>query len=218
MERLQNDWQHDYLLTPWEYPINENNAHATYDQFISLRDTLIFSNKYYADSAGRSLIIWIKLDGKPTNTIEIWKPNAVTLSFEPDWTMNPPIINWEYIETWWHTATNPISCEIEMSWRYVIQHKEQLKNIPSTITRVHSYILQHTWTDTIERAVFDWEWSTPWELVRITSFGYVECNLSKWDWLEWKMTDQNDDPIPSSVLQPNSNWWMVEYKDLSYNN
>ena len=75
MERLLEDWQHDYRATPWEYPISNNNSPATYDQFITLRDTLIFSNKYYADKAWRSLIIWTKLDWTPTDTIEIREPN-----------------------------------------------------------------------------------------------------------------------------------------------
>ena len=103
MERKQIDWQHDYLLSPWDYPISENNAHATYDQFITLRDTLVFSNKYYADSAGRSLIIWTKLDGNPTNTIEIWEPNMFMQSFEPYGSVSwDPL--WKYIATWWHTT------------------------------------------------------------------------------------------------------------------
>ena len=217
MERTLFDWQHEYLATPNEYPIQDNVRPATYDQFITLRDTLINSNKYYADKAGRSLIIWTKLDGTPTNTIEIWEPNMFMQSFEPTWVIewNPL---WKYIATWGHTWTNPISCEIIKDGRYVLQHKEQLNSIPSTITRVNSFIVQHRWSTEIRRAVFDWERNTPWELIRLTSFGYVECDLKKWDWLEWKMLDQNNDPIPLSKLQPISNRWMVEYKDLSYNN
>lgn len=217
MERKQIDWQHDYLLSPWDYPISENNAHATYDQFITLRDTLVFSNKYYADSAGRSLIIWTKLDGNPTNTIEIWEPNMFMQSFEPYGSVSwEPL--WKYIATWWHTSQNPMSCEIVKDGRYVLQHKQQLKGIPSSITRVHSFILQHRWDVETERAVFDWERTTPWEFNRLTTFGYVECDLKKWDWLEWKMLDQDDVEISWNILQPYSNRWMVEYKDLSYNN
>jgi hypothetical protein len=62
MERLLEDGKHDYKATPGEYPISNNNSPATYDQFITLRDVLVFSNKYYADKAGRSLIIGTKLD------------------------------------------------------------------------------------------------------------------------------------------------------------
>lgn len=218
MERTQKDWEHDYLLTPWEYPISENNAHSTYDQFIQLRDTLVYSNKYYGSSAWRSLIIGTKLDWTPTNTIEIWEPNISSMSFDSSWDPQPHVL-WQYVTTWWHTSTNKLSCEIVKDWRYRIQHKEQFNKLwNSSITRIMAYVLQHKsdWTD-IERAVFDWEWSTAWEFKRMTSFGYVECDLNKWDWLELKIEDQNRNDIPLTELQNNSNWWMVEYIDLIYN-
>ena len=218
MERMQEDWQHEYRATPREYPISANEAHSTYDQFIQLRDTLIYANKYYADNAWRSLIIGIKSDWTPTDTIEIRTPNLFTQSFEPGGTLTPTQ-KWSYISTWTHTATNPLSCEINLDWRYVIQHKEQLINLDDTsITRVTAYILQHDvqW-GTKERAVFDWERDTSWEIKRMTSFGYVECDLHKWDWLEFKLLDQGQNDIPLSQLQQFSNRWMVEYKDLIYN-
>ena len=219
MLRTQQDWQHDYLLFPNEYPISDNEAHSTYDQFIQLRDTLVMSNKYYADNAWRWLIIWVKTDWTPTDTIEIWKPNMYSQSFEPSGTQPDPILLGTYITQWTHTSTNPRSCEIVKDWRYVLQHKEQFKGLAnSNITRILAYILQHDtqwWVK--ERAVFDWERSTAWEFNRITSFGYVECNLNKWDWLELKIVDQDDNDIPDSYLQQYSNRWMVEYKDLAYN-
>ena len=213
MQRTLYDWQHEYLATPWEYPIWENNRPATYDQFITLRDTLIFSNKYYADKAGRSLIIWTKLDWTPTDTIEIREPNLVKIDFEP-WGTVTPTPKWNYVTTWWHSW---ISCEIEKTGRYRIQHKEQFNDIDPDITRIHSLVVQHTPNWDISRAVFDWEWNTWGEMIRMTAFGYVECDLKKWDWLELKILDQNGDPIPQSQLQTNSNWWMVEYIDLIYN-
>lgn len=214
MERTLFDWQHEYLATPNEYPIQDNDRPATYDQFITLRDTLINSNKYYADKAGRSLIIWTKLDGTPTDTIEIWEPNLVRIDFQP-WGLIVPTHQWQYVTTWWHWG---ISCEIQKKWRYKIQHKEQFNNISSDITRIHCYVVEHknNWT-TQDRAVFDWEWNTPWELLRITSFGYIECDLDKWEWLELKLEDQNGNDIQSATAN-NSNWWMVEYIDLAYNN
>lgn len=219
MERKQIDWKHEYLLSPTEYPINDNNAHATYDQFISLRDTLVMTNKYYASSAWRSLIIWTKLDGNPTWTIEIREPNMSYQSFEPDVATPENTVLWKYVTIWDHTSINPLSCEIQKDGRYVIQHKEQFNKLgTSQITRILAYVLQHLPDGWIrERAVFDWEWNTVWEFKRMTSFGYVECNLSKWDWLELKLEDQNWNDIPLSQLQRFSNWWMVEYKDLSYN-
>jgi len=213
MEWIQQENMHDYRLVPSEFPISDNDRRATYDQFMSLRDTLVYSNKFYGNNAGRSLIIGMKTDGNPTNTIEIWEPNIATVKFDNDWT-TPEIVG-KYTKEWTHWW---ISCEIVTGWRYVLQHKEQFNNIDSSITRIHTYILQHKvdWT-TQPRAVFDWEWDTPWEIKRLTAFGYVECDLEKWDWLELIMLDQNDDPIPTSELQADSNWMMAEYKDLAYN-
>lgn len=214
MERLLEDWQHEYKATPWEYPITNNDRPATYDQFITLRDTLVFSNKYYADKAGRSLIIGTKLDGTPTDTIEIWEPNIVRIDFHP-WGSTQVYPEWKYITTWWHTW---ISCEIVKKGRYRIQHKEQFIDLDQTsVTRIRAYVIQHKidWTDQT-RAVFDWEWSTAWMFNRMTSFGYVECDLDKWDWLELKIEDQNGDDI-KQYMAYDSNWWMVEYIDLAYN-
>lgn len=214
MERLLEDWQHEYRATPNEYPISNNDRPATYDQFITLRDTLVFSNKYYADKAGRSLIIWTKLDWTPTDTIEIREPNMVRLDFHP-WGSVQPYPAWQYVTTWWHSW---ISCEIEKKGRYRIQHKEQFTWLEQTsVTRIHSYVLQHKSDGTTQsRAVFDWEWSTAWEFKRITSFGYVECDLDKWDWLELKIEDQSGNDITQYMVY-DSNWLMVEYVDLAYN-
>lgn len=213
MERTLFDWQHEYKATPNEYPIWMNDRPATYDQFMTLRDTLIFSNKYYADKAGRSLIIWTKLDWTPTDTIEIREPNLIRVDFEPSGTIRPTP-EWQYVIAWNHWG---ISCEIVKKGRYRIQHKEQFNDIPSTVTRIHCYAIQHMtdWTDR-KRAEFDWEWSTAWEIKRITSFWYVECDLDKWDWLELKLEDQWWNDI-QSLTTYDSNWWMVEYIDLAYN-
>lgn len=217
------DWEHEYRATPWEYPIEDNNRPATYDQFITLRDTLIHSNKYYADKAGRSLIIGTKLDGTPTDTIEIREPNLSKMSFEPWYESNPSLIwdetQWKYVTAGSSQTSNPISCTINKDWRYKIHHKEQFIQIDSDITRIHTLIMQHHWNTDIPRAVFDWEWDTPWMFIRMTAYWYVECDLHKWDWLEFLMYDQNNDHIDSSTwkLQANSNWWAVEYIDLAYN-
>jgi hypothetical protein len=213
MERKLEDWQNGYRATPMEYPIQENRRPATYDQFMTLRDTMVFSNKYYADKAGRSLIIGTKIDWTPTDTIEIREPNMVRIDFEP-WGTIKVYPAWNYVETWWHSW---LSCEIVKKGRYRIQHKEQFNNIPSSVTRIHSYVVQHkSDSSTQKRAEFDWEWSTAWEIKRLTSFGYVECDLDKWDWLELVMEDQNGNDITSYTVY-DSNWRMVEYIDLAYN-
>lgn len=215
MERLQEDWNYEYRATPMEYPISDNIRPATYDQFMSLRDTMVYSNKFYGNNAWRSLIVWIKADWNPTNTIEIWEPNIMRQSFESDGTANEEGV-WKFITTWQHASTNVLSCEINIKWRYRLQHKQQFNSIDPDITRIHSYILQHSWWLTIPRAVFDWEWDTWWEIKRLTAYWYVECDLNKWDWLELKVEDQNWSDITSEVA-PDSNWWMVEYIDLAYN-
>ena len=221
MERLLEDWQHDYRATPNEYPISDNNRPATYDQFITLRDTLIFSNKYYADKAGRSLIIWTKLDWTPTDTIEIWEPNLSKMAFEPGYTSSSWITDetqWTYVTSGYSQSSNPLACTINKDWRYKICHKEQFINLDSAwITRVHTLVRQHHGDEIISRAVFDWERASSWDIIRLTSYGYVECDLSKWDWLELLMLDENDNPISSSYLQTYSNWRHVEYIDLAYN-
>lgn len=215
MERKLEDWELWYKATLEDYPIADNVRTATYDQFITLRDTLVYTNKYYGSSAWRSLIIGTKLDGTPTNTIEIREPNILNMQIKSDWTMEDNGSVWNYVSTWWHTSQNPISCEIEKTGRYRLQHKEQFNNLSTT--RVHSYIIQHKSDGTTQsRAVFDWEWSTPWEIKRLTSFGYVECDLKKWDWLELVVEDNNWSII--SQVASGSNRWMVEYIDLAYNN
>lgn len=213
MDRIQTEIEYDYRLEPKPFPISANDPKATYDQFITLRDTLVMSNKYYGDKAGRSLIIGTKLDGTPTDTIEIWEPNIMSMTFEPGGTTNSDGSTWQYVETWWHTGTNPISCEIIKTGRYRIQHKEQFNNL--TTTRVHSYVIWHraSW-GTQDIAVFDWEWNTPWEIKRLTAFWYREVNLDNWDWLELKVEDNNGSIISETAYD--SNWWMVEYIDLAY--
>jgi hypothetical protein len=222
MERLLEDWEHDYKATPWVYPISDNNRPATYDQFITLRDTLIFSNKQYNDKAWRTLIIWTKLDWTPTDTIEIREPNLSKMSFEPWYDSDPTLIKDEtqgkYVTAWSTHTFNTLSCTINKDWRYRISHKEQLINLDTWwFTRVHSIVAQHTWNDEISRAVFDWERANAWDIIRLTSYWYVECDLKKDDWLELVILDQDDYWIPSSYLQAHSNWRSVEYIDLAYN-
>ena len=212
MERKLEDWQYGYRVTPWEYPIQDNRRPATYDQFMTLRDTMVFSNKYYADKAGRSLIIGTKVDWTPTDTIEIREPNMMRIDFEP-WGTVTPHPTWEYVTTWGHSW---ISCEIVKKGRYRIQHKEQFNDV-SSVTRVNSYVIQHHGNSTQKRANFDREWSSAWMIKRLTAFGYVECDLDKWDWLELVMVDENGNNI-QSLTEYDSNWWMVEYIDLAYNN
>lgn len=217
MKRFQEDSQHEYRATPPEYDISKNEAHSTYDQFIQLRDTIIYSSKVYADNAGRSLIIWIKADGSTTNTIEIRTPNIFNQKlqpwFESDSSLIQTTVQWSFIEKFGGSE-----CKINQNWRYRISHKEQLVWIDPSITRVTAYILQTplSWP-AIQRAVFDWEWDTAGEIKRLTSFGYIELNLQKGDRLWLHVVDQDWQDIDSSQRQQDSNRWQIEYLDLPYN-
>lgn len=186
MERTQYDWQHKYLVTPQEYPISDNNRPATYDQFIQLRDTLIFSGKYYNDKAWKRLIVWDKWDWTTTNTIEIEELQYFKQVFEPwyesDSTQIKTSSYGNYILPWaaWQTPTIPdMTCTINKDGHYWIQWKIELYQLNNTISKVYGYIKHHhqqlnqQWQITrveIPRAVFDYEcnfskaytWYTSW--------------------------------------------------------
>lgn len=175
MKRTQYDWQHDYLLTPQEYPISANENHSTYDQFIQLRDTLIFTWKYYNDKASRKLCVGDKGDWSTTNTIEVWLPNYYRQSIQPDWstggfttgvlgnyiTAVPAAIKTQDQRFW------ELSCMINKDWHYRIMHKEEIL-LTSTVNKVFCYVdvyrknqqnqyeIQYKWGV----AVYDREWNT----------------------------------------------------------
>ncbi len=242
MERTQYDWQHQYLATPTEYPISANENHSTYDQFIQLRDTLIFTWKYYNDKASRKLCVGDKGDGTTTNTIEVWLPNYFRQWIQPDWVTNPPTpsILWTYITAvpadikaqdsrFWE-----LSCMIQKDWHYRIMHKEEIL-LSSGVDKVYCYVdiyrkdslwykIAYPWWV----AVFDWEWAwwdyKLWELFRkMTAIGEQERDLLKWDILVLRMKDATYNPSTweptgnNLTIQNDSNYWSIEYLDLPYN-
>jgi len=173
MERQQIDWEHEYLATPSEYPISDNNRPATYDQFIQLRDTLIFTGKYYNDKASRKLCVGDKWDGSTTNTIEVWLPNYFRQLVPPDWDSSPldPSILGKYITSVPSDLASrfwPLSCMITKDWRYRIKHKEEILLYQNTaINKVFCYVdvYRNNWTDYEIAykwwvAVRDWEGQT----------------------------------------------------------
>ena len=152
MERTQYDWQHDYIATPQEFNISANEAHSTYDQFIQLRDTLIFSGKYYNDKRWAKLIV-----GDTCETIEVQYKNWMKMSFEPDYRTNPerqvnPWDNssptaamtlqeeWGYVTWLWNPTLSTedqaiaqrfwndaiVAFKINKDWHYVMFHKEEI--------------------------------------------------------------------------------------------
>lgn len=245
MHWIQEDWQHDYLATPMEYPISSNENHSTYDQFIQLRDTLIFTWKYYNDKASRKLCVWDKWDGTTTNTIEVFLPNIFRQGFQPTRRTdeNKPWILGTYV-TWIKDSVpaaqlsswGPLSCQIQKSGRYRIMHKEEIL-LTSSIDKVFCYVdiykkNWNVWSIPDNRrwwvVVFDWEWAwwdyTLWDLFKkMTALWQMEMDLEKWDILVLRMKDGPHDPSTGEPtwndlpLQPDSNYWSIEYLDLPYN-
>lgn len=142
MERTQHDWEHQYLATPSEYPISNNEAHSTYDQFIQLRDTLIFSGKYYNDKAWAKLIV-----GKTCETIEVEYKNRMKMSFQPDYLTNPErqINPWDNVSpTYWML--------LQEEWGYVTW----LGN--TTLSTEDQQIAQHFWNQAVMAFKINKEW------------------------------------------------------------
>ena len=241
MERTQHDWQHDYLVSPWDYPISANDANSTYDQFIQLRDTLIFSGKYYNDKASKKLCIWDKGDWTTTNTVEVRLPNYYRQGFNPWWQSaeNTPLVLGKYItqipadliSTMW-----TLSCLINKDGRYKIMHKEEVL-LSSSTDKVYCYVDVYR-KDANDQykiaikwwiAVFDWEWAG-WDytlgqlFAKMTAQWSIETDLKKGDILVLRMKDQTYnsstwEPQGNDLnIQNDSNYWSIEYLDLPYNN
>ena len=177
-QELQPDVVYNYDLVGKEYPITENNSPATYNQFIQLRDTFIHSEKKYPWKAGKKLIVWEKMDGSTTNTIEIAEEQRVKLSFNQDYRSGWYTLeqSWKYLnQTTWDLASTywPLSIIINKSGRYRIVHKEQV--LPqSSEYKVYTYVdhYRKVWNTYVSMArgwiaVFDVESS--WTLRGTTS-------------------------------------------------
>lgn len=219
MERTQQDWQHEYLAIPNEYPIGANQSHSTYDQFIQLRDTLIFTGKYYNDKPSRKLCVGIKWDWTTTNTIEVWMPHyfrqwiqpwgatdasKVTTNYlpEPSWDLVGPVPQqlMSDLSLW------PLCCMINRDGHYRVVHKEEIM-LSSSTDKVYCYVdvYRKNAQDQYEIAykwwiaVFDWESRSGadyvlWDLLtKMTAFGYQERDLLKWDILALRMKDEDTD-------------------------
>ena len=242
MQRTQYDWQHEYLLTPIEYPISANQNHSTYDQFIQLRDTLIFTWKYYNDKASRKLCIGDKWDWTTTNTVEVWLPNYLRQTVQPDWETDPeqPKVLWNYVTAVpadiksWDNRFGELSCMINKDGHYRIMHKEEIL-LDAWTRKVYCYVdvyrkdsvsykIQYLWWV----AVFDWEsasWAdyVLWDLFKkMTAMWEIEMDLLKWDILVLRMKDagynsETGEPTGNNLtLQDDSNYRSIEYLDLPY--
>ena len=83
-EELQPYKVYNYDLVPGEYPIEKNRSTNTYDQFIMLRDTLVYSKKYYKGKAGSKLIV-----GDSEETIEVEFYNKFMQKMNPNRKTSP---------------------------------------------------------------------------------------------------------------------------------
>ena len=177
-DELQPEVLHNYDLVPHEYPITDNRATNTYDQFIMLRDTLVYSKKYYEGKAWATLIV-----GEQENTVEVKRQNKwmqkmnswwrTTTKDQLDRTLMGPYVDLpdeQMIQTY-----GPLSIKIKEDWYYRIMHKEEVINLPDNAKKVRCYVdhneqrangkYPQEWTPI---AVFDREcdktlsWSTSW--------------------------------------------------------
>lgn len=218
-EELQPYIPHDYDLVDKEYPIEENNAESTYNQFIQLRDTLIYSDKKYNGKAWAKLIIWEKEE-----TVEVLRSNVFRLWFEPDWETSKVVskqIKGPYVEYNQESAdiNGVISCVIKKDWRYRVIHKEELDITNTNLEEVVCYVdIIRNGSIPVDKkgwiAVFRWKsswtlswttsWTSPnwtctvsfklWKLFqKMTTWWFAELDLRKDDVLVLRMKDQTPD-------------------------
>lgn len=219
---------YNYDLLPEWYDISQNRSTNTYDQFIMLRDTLVYSKKYYKGKAGSVLVIW-----DTEETVEVIVRNRWIQKFNPSRETDPndiqTTLQWPYITTEWvdQSIYWPASCRVTKSWYYKITHKEEVINIPAGTTQLLWYIeripMNSHWGNWlpgtgIKLAVYDDE-SNTYTLDELytkkTVIGMVDTNLEKWDILTFHIEDQNGDSLP---LQWDwSNRWTVDYINLPLN-
>lgn len=210
MERTQYDWQHDYIATPQEFNISANEAHSTYDQFIQLRDTLIFSGKYYNDKRWAKLIV-----GDTCETIEVEYKNWMKMSFEPDYRTNPerqvnPWDNssptaamtlqeeWGYVTWLWNPTLSTedqaiaqrfwndaiVAFKINKDWHYVMFHKEEILLQP-TNKKVYCFLEYYKYNKDTPLTPYPQSWIPiavfDWEWEFSKAFTWT-CSTSEWSW------------------------------------
>lgn len=200
MQRIQNEWNHDYLLSPSEYDQTSDRLSSTYDQFIQLRDTLIYSGKKYKGKWLLRLCV-----GEKEETIEVMERNIFKQWFQNTWRTdeNTPWILGNYITSPDGTVPPellsqiwPLCCQIQKDWRYRIIHKEEV--LPTATTeKVFCYVdiyrknAQNVWEIAYKWwvAVFDWQWA--WTLTGTTSWtdpnGSCSVSFKLWQLIQ-KMT------------------------------
>lgn len=227
-EELKPGKVYNYDLLGKEYPIEENRITNTYDQFIMLRDTLVYSKKYYKGKAWSVLVIW-----DTEETVEIIYRNRFLQKLNPNRRTDPndiqTILQWPYVtQEWIDTATYWLaSCKVVKAGYYSITHKAEIVNIPAGTTEIRVYVERlpmdsQGWygapgTGTPLALYNDISWTITFDQLysKKTTIGTVEANLEEGDLLRFIAVDQNGNPL--SLRQYRSNRWTVDYINLPLN-
>jgi hypothetical protein len=215
-----------------------------YDQFISLRDTLIDSDKKYPWKRGATLII-----GNRERSVEIKYKNRFKVSFEPPNTQAPWTISvdeeWPYVET--DNTYGQLGAIIKEDGRYRIVFKTQVLTQPQT-KQVYAYCDYYPINDDgtypsqwIPIAVYDvigefsktftWSISGSCPEGHVSGSCSVNVNFKLWDIIQsittfwynerdcrrWdKMCFKAVDENDTPLtLQPYSNFFSIEYLDFN---
>lgn len=241
-DELQPEVLYNYDLVPGAYPISNNRTTNTYDQFIMLRDTLVYSKKYYKGKAWATLVIWDREE-----TVEVKRQNKRWQKMNPNRESSPttdlqtqqvgPYVSQQGADPSVASAMGQLWTRIQEDWYYRVWHKEEIINIPSDAIQIWTYVeLYHPNADgTLPEdpdtheilpwqpiAVFDrhakdwWDYTIGdlWE--KMTGFGLIERNLERWDILALRLVykDTNGDYQPLELQDNWSNRWSIEYLNL----
>ena len=163
-----------------EYDMSNLERHSTYDQFLSLRDTLVFSWKRYAWKGWCILCVWEK-----EKTVEIIWRNLYRQLFDDITQPTENVFIWPYIKFDADIMSNVnfgnLGWVVQKDWWYRLTYKIEV--LPtSTQNKVYTYFdiyrpkanpaewdpFPYDLTEPGWTAVFDWEcntglsWSTSW--------------------------------------------------------
>lgn len=136
-EELQPYVPHNYDLVNTEYPIWENIPTSDYNQFIQLRDTLVYSGKKYNGKAGCKLCI-----GEKEETVEVQWNNMYRQLFDTIALPTENIFVWPYVEFDSEIMGNAnfwnLGWVIQKDWWYRLLYKIEV--VPTAQTnKVYTY-------------------------------------------------------------------------------
>lgn len=140
---LQPEVLHNYDLISKEYPMSDNRVTNTYDQFIMLRDTLVYSKKYYQGKGWARLIV-----GEKEETVEVEYVNKRWQKMNPGWKDHPdtdlqqqvvgPYVSQDGISDL--AQFGILTCRIQQDWYYRVRHKEEIIDIPADAKKIRAYV------------------------------------------------------------------------------